>query len=110
MTTKISLISQDINYEIYSLIWLDSQANNIPEYITLQEKFRSIINYLKIFKNIDQFEEYIRSISIYDRIILIINSEFSQEIIPHIHSLRQISSIYIYGLTNEQWIKEYPKV
>jgi hypothetical protein len=110
MTTKISLISQDINYEIYSLIWLDSQVNNIPEYIILQEKFRSIINYLKIFKNIDQFEEYIRSISIYDRIILIINSEFSQEIIPHIHSLRQISSIYIYGLTNEQWIKEYPKV
>jgi len=110
MATKIFPISPDINYEIYSLIWLDSQVNNIPEYITLQEKLRSIINYLKIFKTIDQFEEYIRSISNYDRIILIINSQFTQEILPHIHSLRQISSIYMYGLTNEQWIKQYPKV
>jgi len=113
MTTDISFILKDINYEIYSLIWFDSQANNIPEYINLQDKLRSIINYLKIFDNIDQFEQYCRSLSNYDRIILIINSQFVHEIIPRIYSLRQISSIYIYGQdkeANEQWIKQYPKV
>lgn len=104
MTTELFPISKSMNYETYSLVWIDSQVNNNPEYILLQEKFRNIINYLKLFKTIDQYEEYIKSLSNYDRIILIINSQFSSEILSRIYSLKQILVIYIYGI-NEQYLK-----
>jgi len=113
MTTEKPTVSEAINYEIFSLVWLDSQADELPEYNNVQEKLRTIINYLKIFENLDQCEQYIRSISKYDRLILIVNYPFAQEITSRIHSLRQLSSIYIYGAnkeTNEQWIEQYPKV
>ncbi|UJR32785.1 hypothetical protein I4U23_020247 [Adineta vaga] len=106
MTTKKSSCLDDFNYETYSLIWLDSHANNSPE---IEEKLRNIINYTKLFQTIDQCEQYIQTISQYDRIILIIPSEFAHEILLCIHSIRQISSIYIYG-TDINLNKQYPKI
>ena len=46
----------DENLEIFSLIWLDkSQKTYFP-----QQKFRAIINFLKIFHNENDCEEYIK--------------------------------------------------
>ncbi|CAF0729386.1 unnamed protein product [Adineta steineri] len=108
-----SLIIKDLNYERLSLVWFDYQISHLPEYVTLQEKLRNIINYLKIFENVDQCEQYIRSIFDNDRVIIIINYESAQEIISHIHSLRQVDSIYIYNVDekiNKKWIEKYFKI
>ncbi|CAF4279288.1 unnamed protein product, partial [Adineta steineri] len=108
-----SLIIKDLNYERLSLVWFDYQISHLPEYVNLQEKLRNIINYLKIFENLDQCEQYIQSISDNDRVIIIINYESAQEIISHIHSLRQVDSIYIYNVDekiNKKWIENYFKI
>ncbi|CAF0992895.1 unnamed protein product [Rotaria sordida] len=97
----------------YPLIWLDNLVNTSPKYINGQKLIRSSIDHLKTFENIKKCEEYIRSISQDERIIFIVGDRLAREIIPHIHELRQISSIYIYcsdKLINEKWTKKYKKI
>jgi hypothetical protein len=101
------------NLEIFSLIWLDLSTNNIHENIDIQQQLRSIINYLKIFEDLDDCEQYIRSLSKDDRIVILVNEKFALEITSRIHELRQITSIYIYSTETKedyQWINQYKKV
>jgi len=101
------------NLEIFSLIWLDLSTNNIHENIDIQQQLRSIINYLKLFEDIDDCEQYIRSLSKDDRIVILTNEKFALEIIERVHELRRITSIYIYSTDikeDYQWINQYKKV
>jgi hypothetical protein len=101
------------NLESYSLLWLDSSVNDVKEYLDAQQRLRASINYIRTFKNSDECEHYIQSVPSQDRIILIVSNQLGQELIPRIHQLRQIFSIYIYNSDNKksgQWIKEYKKV
>jgi len=103
---------QDENFEIYSIIWLDASIDS-EENLHAQEKLRSAINYLQTFDKLDECEKYIQSVSSEDRIVLIVSGHFSQKLIPQIHHLRQISSIYIYCSNKEfhqQSNKQYKKV
>jgi hypothetical protein len=112
--TPSLLLTSGENLEIFSLIWLDYlSTNDTNENIDIQQQLRSIINYLKIFENIDDCEEYIRSLSKDNRIVLLINEKFALEITTRIHELRQVISIYIYSTDNDkdyEWIQQYKKV
>jgi len=102
----------DDNFETYSLIWLDASINS-EENLAAQEKFRSSINYLQTFDELNECKKYILSVSSGDRIVLIISGYFGQQLIPEIHHLRQISSIYMYCTNKEfhqQWSIQYNKV
>ncbi|CAF0817489.1 unnamed protein product [Adineta steineri] len=96
-------VIDEINLEDYILIWLDISSS-------IQQSFRTLINHFKIFEDINQCEKYIQSLSIDDRIILVVNDCNDQELINHIHQFRQVYSIYIYSKTNQQWIKQFPKI
>jgi hypothetical protein len=101
------------NLEIFTFIWLDISTNNAHENVDIQQQIRLIINYLKIFEDIDDCEQYIRSLSKDDRIVLLINEKVALEMITRIHELRQITSIYIYSSDrnqNNEWINQYKKV
>jgi len=107
------LTEEKPNLETYSLIWLDSSLGNSQEIIQVQQHLRTAINYLKLFKQSDECLEYIQSIPKDDRIILIVSGRLGQEIVPRIHQLRQISSIYVYCMNkkkNEQWVQPFNKV
>ncbi len=98
--------------ETYYLLWLDATVNSKENIIT-QQKLRSVINQLHIFEDINQCREYIRYIDFEDRLFLIISGEFGQQLIPEIHQLEQVYSIYIYCLNKEfsqQWSEQYTKV
>jgi hypothetical protein len=48
-----------------------------------------------------------------DRIVLIISGRFGEILVPRIHSLRQVSSIYVYckdKKRNEPWANQFKKV
>ncbi len=101
------------NVETYSILWLDPSVNDVKEYIDAQQRLRASINYIRTFKNKDDCEQYIRSVPAKDRIIFIVNNQLGQQLIPCIHQLRQIFSIYIYSTDNKrtgQWTKEFKKV
>ncbi len=101
------------NLETFSLIWLDASVNNSKENIDAQQQLRTSIHFLKTFDDGDKCEEYIRSVSKDDRIVLIISGHFGHIIVPRIHSLRQISSIYVYckdKKIHEAWANQFKKV
>jgi hypothetical protein len=106
-------ISIDNNLETYSLIWLDARVNKTQENIKSQEKLRTLINYLKTFDDARICEGHIRSLSENDRIVFIVSGRLGQELVPRIHQLRQIFSIYVYCYKkqdHEQWANQFIKV
>jgi hypothetical protein len=105
--------SEDTNLETFSLIWLDATVNSSEENRLSQEKLRTSINHLKTFEDDKLCENYIRSLSENDRIVLISSGQLGKQIIPQIHHLRQVFSIYIFCRnkeTYEKWANPFIKV
>jgi hypothetical protein len=103
----------DDNLETFSLFWLDAQVNTTEDNRQTQQILRQIINHLKTFDDQNQCQKHITSLSPQDRLVLIISGRYGRQLVPHIHQLRQLSSIYVYCLdkkANEQWAKYFPKV
>jgi hypothetical protein len=108
-----TFLPNDDNLETFSLLWLDAQVNTTKDNRQAQEKLRQIINHLKTFDDQQQCHQYILSLSPQDRLVLIISGRCGRQLIPQIHQLRQLSSVYVYCMdkqANEQWAKDFTKV
>lgn len=106
-------VSHDDHLETFSLLWIRGAINKQDKSDNYEQRIRAIINHLKIFENIDQCEQYIQLISKEDRVIIIVNDQFSRELVPIIHDLYQVSSIYLYcsdEKKHKQWSKTFSKV
>lgn len=98
--------------ELYSLIWLDEMAID-EETKTAEQQLRSIINDLTRFRDVKECYQYIERQSQKDRIILVVSGKMGREIVPSIHKLRQITSIYVYCMdekSNKKWTCQYKKI
>jgi len=101
------------NLETFSLIWLDDNTNNNKEDENIEQDLRNVINHLTKFENEQACQQYIEERSEDDRLILIVNDLFGHTLVPRIHQLRQVYSIYIHyknTLVNEEWISKFTKV
>ena len=110
--TPVSSIFKE-NLETFSLLWLDASVDDVEENIDAQHQLRTLINFLKTFKDVDECERHIQSIPKADRIVLIVSGRYGEIIVPRIHSLRQISAIYVYckdKKRNELWSNKFKKV
>jgi len=112
-----SLMSDNVivhnDVEISITIWLDAEINKKVENQNAQQQLRTIVNRFKTFEDANECEKYIRSKSSKQRLLLIVNDQQGRQIIPHIHALRQVISIYIYCKDkneNEQWTNQFSKV
>ena len=106
------LKSTDENLESLSLIWLDADVNNSPN-SDVQKQLRSTINFLKTFHDATECENHIRLVPDGDRMLFIVSGGLGQEIVPHIHRLRQILAIYVYCYDrqkHEGWTQQFTKV
>ena len=112
LTTTTSVLNNS-NLEIFSLVWVDTAINISQENLDTQRRLRTIINHLRTFEDSFDCEKYIRSVSNHDRIVIIVSGLSGRQLVPRIHQLRQVCSIYVYCMdrkTNEQWTKNYTKV
>ncbi|CAF3665615.1 unnamed protein product [Rotaria socialis] len=83
--------------ETFHLVWLDTTENeSYNEKMIARQQLRTIFKHLKIFKNPNECQEYMENMTNTDRIVLIVDGQSSQQIIPRVHELRQVSSIYVY--------------
>jgi hypothetical protein len=101
------------NSKLLLLIWLDTTVNTSQENIDAQHQLRRLINHLNTFTDSDQCEQYIRSSSRDDEIVLIVSGHLGRVIVPRVHRLRQVLSIYVYCMDktkNEQWSNQFKKV
>ena len=101
------------NLETFSIFWLDAQVNTTEDNRNTQLKLREIINHLKTFDDLGECYQRILSLSTQDRLVLIVSGRCGRQLVPQIHHLRQVSSIYVYCMdkkANEQWAKDFIKI
>ncbi|CAF1381323.1 unnamed protein product [Adineta steineri] len=104
--------TDDKSLEIFSLIWFDANVN-VKDTRDTEVKLRSIINHIKKFQDIKQCQQYIEQTSQKDRLVIIVSGRLGREIVPYIHQLRQVISIYVYCMdtnSNEQWAYKFSKI
>ncbi len=102
----------DDDLETFSIFWLDGSVNN-SENSAAQKKLRSIINQVKTFEDPEEFVDRIRRITPGDLTVLIVSGQLGRIVVPEIHHLRPVSSIYVYCMNraaNEKWSRTYSKV
>ncbi|CAF0923583.1 unnamed protein product [Rotaria sordida] len=96
------------NVENFLLVYLDSL---IPDN-SLLIKFRALINYLKIFDDVDDCIAFINNIS-NEKIIFIVSDALGDPIVSRIQDLQQLFAIYVLCQTDKQienWSKNQPKI
>jgi hypothetical protein len=106
------VVSKDDNLETFSIIWLDANPD-IYWGTDVQKKLRNVINHLKHFNDEGICQQYIKQRSADERLVLIVNSQLGRQVVPCIHHLRQVTSIYVYCTDenmNEQWTNNFIKV
>jgi hypothetical protein len=112
-TEEIDKNGNDNNLETFSLLWLDAQVDTSEENRQAQTQLRDIINHLKTFNDENDCQQYISTITPQDRVVFIVSGRLGRTIVPQVHHLQQITSIYIYCMNeqaNEQWSKDFTKV
>ena len=108
-----SLQISDENLETFSIFFVDPQVNETEDNRNAQFELKQIINHLKTFDDQNQCHQKILSLSQEDRLILIVSGRCGRQLVPQIHHLRQVSSIYVYCMdkkTNELWAKDFFKI
>ena len=111
-TDDVSTNVDDEELEIFGLIWLDDNTQSEDNRDT-EQRLRSIINRLKLFQDISQCEKYIKERSSKDRLVMIVSGRLGRIIVPTIHELRQVITIYVYCMdkkANEEWSQDFSKV
>ena len=101
------------NLETFSIFWLDAEVNKTEDNRNTQLKLREIINHLKTFDDQGECHQRILSLSQEDRLVLIVSGRYGRQLVPQIHHLRQVSSIYVYCMDkkdNELWTKDFIKI
>jgi len=112
VNSKSLQVSND-NLETFSIFWLDAEVNTTEDNRNTQLKLREIINHLKTFDDQGECHQRILSLSQEDRLVLIVSGRCGRQLVPQIHHLRQISSIYVYCMdktANELWAKDFIKI
>jgi hypothetical protein len=102
----------DQEFEIFCILWLDANTHASDNRHT-QQHLRSIVNRLKRFTVVEECEKYINERSSEDRVILIVSGQLGRRIVPRIHTIRQVISIYVYCMDeagNKEWSRIYRKV
>lgn len=98
------------NLRKFTLVWLDAYVNKTTNE-SIQTELRELTNQFRTFDNCSECQLFLQSND--QRLVLIVSGRLGREIVPQIHSLEQIASIYVYCLDrerNEQWAKNYSKI
>ncbi|CAF3265969.1 unnamed protein product [Rotaria socialis] len=94
------------------LMWLDPTVNNV-ENSDAQKKLATIYTSFKKFQSVEDCEDAIRQLTGLSRVILIVSGGYGKDLVPRIHDLQQVSSIYVFCLQQEKYIelaKQYDKI
>ena len=95
------------------LIWLDQNIDeNNDECRNTIAQLRRVVNTINTFTDDEQCVQFLRTLS-KEKACLIISSAFGPHIVPRLHDMSQVDSIFIYcdsGEQHEKWTKEWSKI
>ncbi|CAF3208965.1 unnamed protein product [Rotaria sp. Silwood2] len=114
-STPILLIDECVNLEAIFLVWVNIR---LQEFDDARRCLQPWFNHQEVFIDQTEFENYIRHhVSDGDRLVLIMSeTNIHQELLVHLHQLRQALSIYVLCLYKNNtelyktWFKQFSKI
>ncbi|CAF1424907.1 unnamed protein product [Adineta steineri] len=95
------------------LIWLDSSIDETnDDYKNTIKQLRRVVNDINTFRDDDKCLEFIQTV-VNKKACMIISGSLGQHIVPRVHNMSQIDSIFIFCYNekhHEQWTKEWSKI
>jgi tetratricopeptide (TPR) repeat protein len=105
-------IEVEENKEDFTVVWLDGNIDDSPDSLQTQTRLRNVNNYCQFYTNIQLCLDFIRTVN-NEQIFLIVSGVLARSILPQIHSLRSLASVFIFCANchnHLSLLKEYPKV
>ncbi len=99
-----------MNSEDFIIVWLDENMNKTTDYFDTRQHLRYVIQYLRTFNDTDECIDFITSQQTTNNIFLLVSETLGKIIIPLIHDLSQMVSIYILCKLKDDWFQHYSKV
>ncbi|CAF1081296.1 unnamed protein product [Adineta steineri] len=95
------------------LIWLDNNINdNNDDCSNTIKQLKRVVNNINTFTDGEQCVHFIQTIN-NNKICMIISGSLGKHIVPHVHDMPQVDTIFIFCSNrewHEQWTKEWPKI
>ncbi|UJR11417.1 hypothetical protein I4U23_015597 [Adineta vaga] len=101
-----------LNLESHQLVWCDNHVHDGLNGDLTISKLREIVDYTKFFDNQDSCKHYLQE-SQYVVCFLVCSDNIGKQLIPEIHHLQNIRSIFVYSQNSEHlqsWPSSYTKV
>ncbi|CAF3309219.1 unnamed protein product [Rotaria socialis] len=90
------------NKENITIIWFDLRIGSDEDTETVEERIRSINDFVIFITDLDECVKYIKSVE-KEKIFLITSEAKTTEILAQISSLPQIDSVFIFGRKTDQY-------
>ncbi|CAF1439641.1 unnamed protein product [Adineta steineri] len=95
------------------LIWLDNniEDSNADCSNTIKQ-LKRVVNNVNTFTDGEECVEFIQTIN-NNKVCMIVSGSLGQQTVPHVHSMSQVDTIFIFCNNQEchiQWAKEWPKI
>ncbi|CAF5218199.1 unnamed protein product, partial [Rotaria magnacalcarata] len=106
-------MSENASNQTLSIVWLDDSDERPQENVIIQQQLRALSSNFKMFKTINDCEQYLKKQPETTPISLIVNGSLGKDLVPVINSLPQIIVIYIYCFNvqlHQLWAVKYDKV
>ncbi|CAF1403633.1 unnamed protein product [Adineta steineri] len=102
-----------MNMQNALLIWLDNSIDsNNADCNNIIKQLKRVVNNVNTFTDGEQYVEFIQTIT-NNKVCMIVSDSLGQHIVPNVHHMSQIDTIFIFCNTqesHEQWTKEWPKI
>ena len=113
---KSSTAYQQANIQMVQnvlLIWLDNNIDeNNEDYQNTINQLQHVVNTINTFTDGEECIEFINSMND-EKVCMIISDSLGQQIVPRIHNMSQVDSIFIFSSNkkqHEQWTKDWSKI
>ena len=93
-----------VNLESHQLIWCDTNVNSLvrqSESLVTIDKLRQIVDYTKLYDNANECLQYVEQTKDL-KTFLVCSEQSAEKLVPQMHEWRNIRSIYIYCLENNE--------
>ena len=95
------------------LIWLDRNINEKnSDYQNTIIQLRRVVNTINTFTDVDKCIQFLDDMAD-EKACMIISGALGAQIVPRVHNLSQVDSIFIFGSNpkyHKQWIKDWSKI
>ncbi|CAF2740570.1 unnamed protein product [Rotaria sp. Silwood2] len=113
-TSNLHLRTLSCNVQNFVLVWLDANIDEVnnPDSVNTITQLRNVVNVINTFVDVNLCIDFLMNIQ-NEKVFMIVSGSLGQTIVPRIHGISQVTSIYIFcrdKTKHENWAKKWLKI